>query len=83
VRRRRAQRVVWLVGVTLVAAIGALALSRRDADGNQAVPRPVTVPGTSNGYYTARVAPLAPSAYWPSYVNVSLPREISSIAIVR
>lgn len=64
-RRRRAQRVVWLVGVTLVAAIGALALSRRDADGNQAVPRPVSVPGTSNGYYTARVAPLAPSASHP------------------
>lgn len=56
------QRAVWLAGITLVAAIAALALTRRDADSNQSLPGAVVVPGTENGYYTARAAPYGPTA---------------------
>lgn len=56
------QRAVWLAGITLVAAIAALALTRRDADSNQRLPGAVVVPGTENGYYTARAAPYGPTA---------------------
>ncbi len=61
-RSRLPQRLAWLAGVTLVAAVAALALTRRDADGHRAVPTPVTVPGTATGYYTARAAPYGPTA---------------------
>ncbi|CAN5297388.1 hypothetical protein BH18ACT12_BH18ACT12_00490 [soil metagenome] len=56
------QRAVWLAGIALVAAIAALALARRDAGGNQNLPAAVVVPGTKNGYYTARAAPYGPTA---------------------
>jgi rare lipoprotein A (peptidoglycan hydrolase) len=62
VRAPLAQRAVWLAGIALVAAIVALALTRRDADGNQSRPAAVVVPGTENGYYTARAAPYGPTA---------------------
>jgi rare lipoprotein A (peptidoglycan hydrolase) len=65
VRARRLQRIVWLAGVTLVAAVGGLALTRRDADGRRTIPTPVAVPGTENGYYTARAAPYKPSPGHP------------------
>ena len=55
------QRAVWLAGIALVAAIAALALTRRDAGGNQNLPAAVAVPGTKNGYYTARAAPYGPT----------------------
>jgi len=54
------QRVVWLAGVTLVAAVAALALTHRDAGGKEATPGAITVPGV--GYYTARAAPYGPTA---------------------
>ena len=52
------QRLVWLAGITLVVAIGALALARRDAGGGRKdIPGSVPVPGTPSGYYTSRAAP--------------------------
>jgi rare lipoprotein A len=56
------QRAVWLAGITLVAAIVAVAITRRDASGNGSLPGAVPVPGTANGYYTARAAPYGPTA---------------------
>jgi rare lipoprotein A (peptidoglycan hydrolase) len=56
------QRAVWLAGITLVAAIAAVAITRRDASGNGSLPGAVVVPGTKNGYYTARAAPYGPTA---------------------
>jgi rare lipoprotein A (peptidoglycan hydrolase) len=56
------QRAVWLAGITLVAAIAALAITRRDAGSNRNLPGAVVVPGTKNGYYTARAAPYGPTA---------------------
>jgi rare lipoprotein A len=53
---------VWLAAITFVAAIAALALSRRDADGRENLPGAVVVPGTESGYYTARAAPYGPTA---------------------
>src|SRR5438034_4286418 len=37
------QRAVWLAGITLVAAIAAVAITRRDASGNQSLPGAVVV----------------------------------------
>lgn len=56
------QRAVWLAAITLVAAIAALAITRRDAGSNRNLPGAVVVPGTNNGYYTARAAPYGPTA---------------------
>ncbi len=56
------QRTVWLAGITLVVAVVALALARRDAGGSHKVPGAVPAPGTANGYYTSRAAPYGPSA---------------------
>lgn len=56
------QRAVWLAGITLVAAIAAIAITRRDASGNRSLPGAVVVPGTKNGYYTAKAAPYGPTA---------------------
>ena len=56
------QRSVWLAGITFVAALAALAITRRDADSNRNLPSAVAVPGTKNGYYTARAAPYGPTA---------------------
>jgi len=55
------QRAVWLAGITLVAAIAALAITRRDAGSNRQLPGAVVVPGTENGYYTAKAAPYSPT----------------------
>jgi rare lipoprotein A (peptidoglycan hydrolase) len=51
------QRAVWLAGITFVAAIAALAITRRDAESNRRLPGAVVVPGTKNGYYSAKAAP--------------------------
>ena len=56
-----AQRAVWLAGVTLVAAIAALAITRRDEGSHRDLPAAVAVPGTKNGYYTAKAAPYGPT----------------------
>lgn len=56
------QRAVWLAGIALIALIGSIALTRRDAGGNQKLPGAVVVPGTKNGYYTAKAAPYGPTA---------------------
>ncbi|TML98187.1 MAG: hypothetical protein E6G03_00890 [Actinobacteria bacterium] len=56
------QRAVWLAAITLVAAIAALAITRRDAGSHNNLPDAVAVPGTENGYYTAKAAPYGPSA---------------------
>ena len=55
------QRAVWLAAITLVAAIAAVAITRRDASGHNSVPGAVPVPGTKNGYYAARAAPYGPT----------------------
>ena len=60
------QRGVWLAGVCFVAAIAAVAITRRDAGGSaKNLPSAVPVPGTKNGYYTARAAPYSPSPDQP------------------
>lgn len=59
------QRAVWLAGITLIAVIAALAITRRDAGSNRNLPGAVVVPGTKNGYYTARAAPYGPTATRP------------------
>ena len=56
------QRTVWLAGITLIAALIALAITRRDAGSNRNLPGAVAVPGTKNGYYTAKAAPYGPTA---------------------
>jgi len=56
------QRAFWLAGITLVAAIAALAITRRDAGSNRNLPGAIAVPGTENGYYTAKAAPYGPTA---------------------
>ena len=56
------QRALWLAGITLIAAIAALAITRRDAGSNRNLPGAVAVPGTKNGYYTAKAAPYGPTA---------------------
>ena len=56
------QRGVWLAGITLIAAISAVAVTRRDEGTNRHLPSAVVVPGTENGYYTARAAPYGPTA---------------------
>ena len=56
------QRAVWLAGITFVAAIAALAITRRDAGSGENLPGAVVVPGTETGYYSARAAPYGPTA---------------------
>ena len=56
------QRAVWLAAITLVAALAALAITRRDAGSHNNLPGAVAVPGTENGYYTAKAAPYGPTA---------------------
>ena len=57
------QRAVWLAGICFVAAIAAVAITRRDSgDGNKNLPSAVVVRGSKTGYYTARAAPYAPTA---------------------
>jgi rare lipoprotein A (peptidoglycan hydrolase) len=56
------QRALWLAGITLIAALVALAITRRDAGSNRNLPRAIAVPGTKNGYYTAKAAPYGPTA---------------------
>jgi rare lipoprotein A (peptidoglycan hydrolase) len=60
-----AQRALWLAGIMLVAAIAALAISRRDSGSTNNLPGAVVVPGTKNGYYSGRAAPYSPSADHP------------------
>ncbi len=55
------QRAAWLAGITLLAALAALAITRRDQDRARALPEAVAVPGTANGYYTTRAAPYQPA----------------------
>ena len=59
------QRTLWLAGITLVVAVAALALARRDAGGRHDLPGAVPVRGTPTGYYTSRAAPYGPSAGRP------------------
>jgi rare lipoprotein A (peptidoglycan hydrolase) len=60
------QRTVWLAGICFVAAIAAVAITRRDGGSSrEKLPGAVAVPGTANGYYTARAAPYAPTPSHP------------------
>jgi hypothetical protein len=54
------QRVAWLAAITLIVAVAALALARRNAGGSHKIPGAVPVPGI--GYYTSRAAPYGPTA---------------------
>jgi rare lipoprotein A (peptidoglycan hydrolase) len=62
VNRTLVQRAVWLAGITFVAAIAALAITRRDGGSGETLPGAVVVPGTESGYYSARAAPYGPTA---------------------
>jgi rare lipoprotein A len=55
------QRAVWLAGISLVSAIVALALTRCGGASGDELPGAVPVPGTEDGYYTARAAPYGPT----------------------
>ena len=57
-----AERAAWLAAISLIALLAALAITRRGADGNESLPAAVVVPGTKNGYYTAKAAPYGPTA---------------------
>ena len=59
------QRAVWLVGICFVAAIAAVAITRRGGGKDDNLPSAVVVPGTKTGYYTARAAPYGPTASHP------------------
>jgi rare lipoprotein A (peptidoglycan hydrolase) len=59
------QRTVWLAGICFVAAIAAVAITRRDGDNSKKLPSAVVVPGTKNGYYTALAAPYEPTDSHP------------------
>ena len=59
------QRAVWLVGVCFVAAIAAVAITRRGGGNDENLPSAVVVRGTDTGYYTARAAPYGPTATHP------------------
>jgi rare lipoprotein A (peptidoglycan hydrolase) len=52
---------VWLAGITLIVAVAALALARRDAGGKEGVPAGIPVRATKHGYYTTRAAPYGPT----------------------
>lgn len=56
------QRAVWLAGIVLVASVAAVAIARRDTGSDRNLPHAVAVPGTKNGYYTARAAPYGPTS---------------------
>jgi rare lipoprotein A (peptidoglycan hydrolase) len=56
-----AQRAVWLAGITFVAAIAAVAITRHGEGSHHNLPAAVVVPGTENGYYTAKAAPYGPT----------------------
>jgi rare lipoprotein A (peptidoglycan hydrolase) len=59
------QRAIWLAGICFVAAIAAVAITRRDKESSaKNLPSAVPVPGTEDGY-TARAAPYSPSAAHP------------------
>ena len=55
------QRALWLAGITFVAALAALAITRHDSSSERTLPGAVVVPGTENGYYTAKAAPYGPT----------------------
>jgi rare lipoprotein A (peptidoglycan hydrolase) len=59
------QRTAWLAGITLIVAVAALAIAKRDAGGGHALPGAVTVHGTESGYYTSRAAPYSPTPAHP------------------
>ena len=56
------QRGLWLAGIALVATISSVAITRVNSGGAKKLPSAVAVPGTENGYYTARAAPYGPTA---------------------
>jgi rare lipoprotein A len=70
---------VWLAGITLVAGVAALALTRRDAGGKEAPPPAITVPGT--GYYTARAAPYGPTpSHRRTACGEALTKDVQGVA---
>ena len=56
------QRTLWLAGITLVVAVAALAIARRDESSGKTLPGAVPVHGSPTGYYTSRAAPYGPTA---------------------
>jgi rare lipoprotein A (peptidoglycan hydrolase) len=55
------QRTLWLAGITLVVAVAALAIARRDEGSGKTLPGAVPVHGSPTGYYTSRAAPYGPT----------------------
>jgi rare lipoprotein A (peptidoglycan hydrolase) len=55
------QRTLWLAGITLVVAVAALAIARRDESSGKTLPGAVPVHGSPTGYYTSRAAPYGPT----------------------
>ena len=72
---------IWLAGITLIFGVAALALARRDAGGRESLPPGIPVPGSKNGYYTARVAPYGPTpAHRRTACNEPFTKETQGIA---
>jgi rare lipoprotein A len=55
------QRTLWLAGITMVVAVAALAIARRDESSGKTIPGAVPVHGSPSGYYTSRAAPYGPT----------------------
>lgn len=55
------RRTLWLAGITLVVAVAALAIARRDESSGKTLPGAVPVHGSPTGYYTSRAAPYGPT----------------------
>jgi len=55
------QRAIWLTGVCFVAVLAAVAITRHGSGHGHELPGAIPVPGTQNGYYTARAAPYSPT----------------------
>jgi rare lipoprotein A (peptidoglycan hydrolase) len=55
------QRAIWLTGICFVAALAAVAITRRGSGNAHTLPGAIAVPGTKNGYYSGRAAPYSPT----------------------
>lgn len=55
------RRAIWLTGICFVAALAAVAITRQHSRHGDKLPGAIAVPGTKNGYYTARAAPYSPT----------------------
>ena len=69
------QRTIWLAAITIVVGVVALAIAHRGAGRSRTIPGAVPVPGTADGYYTARAAPYGPT---PAHQRTSCGQPFTS-----